>query len=86
MRLRQEDDHRPNVIKWIGIAGVAATGIRLLDDLVRRHDAKLLAEHEHARKMVKKARKKAKKTKKKLMKGKSPLATSGDRRLVAGGH
>jgi hypothetical protein len=88
MRLRSREDRPPrppNVVTWLGIAGLAATATRLLDELLRRHDAKLLADHEHARKLAKKARKKVKKAKKKIAKGKPPLiATSrGDGGSVA---
>jgi hypothetical protein len=72
-RLRADDRRTKNLVTWLGAAALAAASVALLDQLRRRYDAKLLAEHEHARKMAKRAKKKAKKAKKKLAKGKPPV-------------
>lgn len=75
MRRGSREDRRANVATWLGVAGLAATAIRLIVDVVRRHDAKLLAEHEQARKIAKQTRKKAGKARKKLAKkARPPLA------------
>jgi hypothetical protein len=78
-RSRTDDPRAKKLVTWLGAAGLAAASVR---QLLRRHDAKLLAEHEHARKMAKKAKKKAKKAKKPLAKGKPPVlaAVGNDRR------
>lgn len=88
-RLRREQHpHRPPwlaVAGVVGATGVAAAGTRLLAGVVRRHDAKVIAEHERARKLAKKATKKTKKATKKLAKAKPSLpAPIGDRGLVRG--
>ena len=82
-RSRTDDSRAKSLVTWLGAAGLAAASVRLVDEFLRRHDAKLLAEHEHARKMAKTAKKKAKKkTKKTLAKGKPPMlaAVGNDRR------
>jgi hypothetical protein len=81
-RLPANDPSAKKVVPWLGAAGLAAASVYLLEELLRRHDAKLRAEHEHARKMAKRAKKKAKKAKKTLAKGKPPVlaAVGNDRR------
>jgi hypothetical protein len=81
-RSRADEPHTKNVVTRLGAVGLAAASVYLLEKTLRRHDAKLLAEHEHARKMAKTAKKKAKKAKKKLAKAKPPVlaAVGNDRR------
>ena len=85
MRLRSQEERRPKVVTWLGAVGAAVVAGRVVEEVVRRHDAKVIADHDRARKLAKKSRKKAKKAKKKVAKAKLPLraALVGDGR---GGH
>jgi hypothetical protein len=81
MHLLSREERRPKAMTVIGAAGLAVVAARGLEELVRRHDAKVVADHERARKLAKKAKKKTKKAKKKLAKARPPLPA-----IVGDGH
>jgi hypothetical protein len=82
MRAPFRHDDGPSIVRWLAVAGLAVTTARAIDDLVRRHDARVVAEHERARKLAKKAKKKARKATKKVAKVKPLPDVVGDRRLA----